>query len=209
MKTPKTLTENESNLLLQQLRNPSPTGKSTRWTLRNRCMALIMLDAGLRVGEMVQLRSDDLFLCGNVVRSIYVRPEIAKRKTGRNVPTTDRLQRSLCDLRDRFWHPQGHLMAHYAFYNSLPGRPITTRQVERIIKNASEICLGRSVTPHMLRHTFATRILAKSNLRVTQELLGHKSVQTTQIYTHPNNQDLCNAIQSLNHKEVTGNSHKT
>lgn len=206
MKTPNTLTENESNLLLQHLRDPSPTRKPTRWTIRNRCMGLIMLDAGLRVGEMVQLRTSDLFLCGNVVRSLYVRPEIAKRNSGRNIPTTDRLQRSLCALRDTFWHPPAHLIAHYAFYNSLPEKPISTRQVERIIKNASEICLGRSVTPHMLRHTFATRILAKSNLRITQELLGHKSIQTTQIYTHPNNEDLCNAIQSLNHKEVTETS---
>lgn len=50
----------------------------------------------------------------------------------------------------------------------------------------------------MLRHTFATRLMQKTNIRVVQQLLGHKSLSSTQVYTHPNADDLQKAIENLN-----------
>ncbi|GAH96402.1 unnamed protein product, partial [marine sediment metagenome] len=58
----------------------------------------------------------------------------------------------------------------------------------------------REIHPHILRHTFATRLMSKTSMRVVQELLGHKNLSSTQIYTHPNNADLQEAIDSLNEK---------
>ncbi|GAH73030.1 unnamed protein product [marine sediment metagenome] len=62
--------------------------------------------------------------------------------------------------------------------------------------------LGRPVHPHILRHTFASRLMRTTNARIVQELLGHQHLSTTQIYTHPNQDDLKKAIEQLGQGEI-------
>jgi len=71
------------------------------------------------------------------------------------------------------------------FFN-LKGTPLTTRSVERMMKKYLQVAgLNRNLTPHTLRHSFATHLLdAGADLRSVQELLGHASLSTTQVYTH-------------------------
>ncbi|MCK5601712.1 phage integrase family protein [Candidatus Pacearchaeota archaeon] len=194
MKTTKILDSNEIVVLLDRLKGYVHTGRAGMIGIRNRCMGLIMLDAGLRVGEMVQLLQGDLFFEETPVQTLTVRPEIAKGKKERQIPLSMRLKRSIGDMWFEVWPRTTDWREHYAFYNSTPHCHITTRQIQRIIKFAAYAAFQKQVTPHTLRHTFGTRVLAASNIRVAQQLLGHASIQTTQIYTHPNSLDHRNAI---------------
>ncbi|MFO7775265.1 MAG: tyrosine-type recombinase/integrase, partial [Candidatus Hydrogenedentota bacterium] len=76
---------------------------------------------------------------------------------------------------------------HRRLFVNWRGGPLTTRSVQRVIERyAREALPGRTdISPHTLRHTFATHMLdAGADLRVVQELLGHESLSSTQIYTH-------------------------
>ena len=77
------------------------------------------------------------------------------------------------------------------FYNK-NGKPLTPRGVQyRMQSHADRIGMNMNVHPHMLRHSFATHLLdGGANLRVVQELLGHSSLSTTQVYTHVSTEKL-------------------
>lgn len=192
--TPKTLNVTECHQLLDALLCKEGTHKQFRKGIRNYTMALLMLDTGLRVGEVVQLRPTDLFFGPGSVQSLHVRPEIAKNKTERIIPLSDRVRGAIEQLLSKVWDNLIGSDDQFVFYRTDPKVHITTRQVERIIRRAAMKSLGRPVHPHMLRHTFGTKIERKGGLRVAQECLGHKNVSSTQIYTHPNEDDKRKAI---------------
>jgi len=198
MASPPTLTTAETASLLAELRAPRPRHLVTDRSLRNYCLALLMLDAGLRVGEAVRLRLSDLYFACAPVTAISISPDIAKNHTERTVPVTDRLSLALTDYLPS--HPSTHplLPSDYAFPSPDSGRHITTRQLERIIRCAALASIGRPIHPHCLRHTFASRLMRTTGIRIVQELLGHKHLTSTQIYTHPNRDDLKQAINTLN-----------
>ncbi len=204
MSTPKTLNVLESCQLLDALLCKNGTKKQSRKGIRNYTMALLMLDTGLRVGEVVQLHVSDLFFHDNVVENLVVRAEIAKNKTERIIPLSDRLLNAVRELNKSLWKPNSRPNNAYAMSIRMGTHPITTRQVERIIRAAAMKSIGRPVHPHVLRHTFATRLMRKTNARVVQELLGHAHITTTQIYTHPNEDDKKKAIQDVEKDNVQG-----
>jgi len=196
-KTAKTLTNEECQKLLDVLLNPLEHPKPHVAHIRNYLMALLMLDAGLRVGELVQLQQMDLFFSDHPCYNLIVRAAIAKHKKERIVPLSDRVIDAIWKLKqkDLSWNSQSGSI--YAFRNAGSYAHISVRRVQQIISASAIAAIGRPVHPHMLRHTFATRLMAKTNIRVVQELLGHSSLQSTQIYTHPNQTDLTNAIKNL------------
>ena len=194
----KTLSTVEADLLLEALQQHYGTAAAIQISIRNYCMAVLMLDAGLRVGELVKLKGSDLVFNGEPVSTITIRAEIAKNHTERHIPTTERLCKAIAKLTAKVWMKNVNMMVIYAFYGYMAHVPLSTRQVQRIIYFASLRTLGKAIHPHVLRHTFATRVLKKTNLRVVQQLLGHKNIATTQIYTHPDSDDLAEAINSLN-----------
>lgn len=193
----KTLTIQQSESLLRYLRDAAYFPGIQRTRLRNYAMALCMLDAGLRVGELVQLRMTDLWTNDEPVKCLEVRPEISKGNRPRYIPLTIRLWDAIQALKDGVWTMWDGELAYFAFFAYSPQRQIGVRQVRRIIKRASLASIGIAVHPHVLRHTFATRLMLKTSIRVVQELLGHKSLSSTQVYTHPNNQDCIEAIKKL------------
>lgn len=193
-----TLTEDESAKLLDITLNSEWTTKAKPKDLRNYTITLLMLDAGLRVGEVVKLRRGCLMFAGEFCDKVAVPTDIAKNKTERIVPMTDRLHIAVKQMHLQWWEPQDVGLKDYAFYNMTPKRPISARQIQRLIKWRSKDAFGREIHPHILRHTFATRLMRKTNIRIVQQLLGHKSIASTQVYTHPNDQDLKNAINELN-----------
>jgi len=83
------------------------------------------------------------------------------------------------------------------FVSKYTHNKLNPRDFQRITKDISLKAIGRSINPHVFRHTFATRLLSVSNLRIVQQALGHVNIQTTQIYTHPSNSDISEAINRI------------
>jgi len=196
-KTIETITNDQAEKMLDNMLGFSKSPSKRKRGVRNRLMMLLMLDAGLRVGELVLLLQPDLIVEGEAVSALRVRKEIAKGRVERLIPLTYRLKTAIEEMHRHVWSKQEKPCTIAAFYNWKTMLFITTRQVERIIGIHSKIAFGETIHPHVLRHTFATRLMATTSMRIVQQLLGHKNISTTQVYTHPNDQDLKTAIKSL------------
>ncbi len=196
----KTLTPLECSQLLRCLQQPSNGDIPPRVYHRNYTMALLMLDAGLRVGELIRLRQDQLWYINGPVGSLVIEKQQAKNHNERTIPVTLRVHDAIDRMQAFWWIQSTALGERSAFYRTNCQYPLTTRQVQRIIKAAGAQSIGREIHPHILRHTFATRLMSKTSMRVVQQLLGHSNLTSTQIYTHPNNADLQEAIDQLNER---------
>lgn len=194
---PETLTVVEQHQLLDSLLCKSGSRKQFRRGVRNYLIACLMLEAGLRVGEVCKLQIRDLYWNGDPVINLVVRKEIAKNKKERVVPVSGRLRNALSEYHTAVNRFEDSPPDTFVFVTRPSFTPITTRQVERLISAAAERSIGRPVNPHVLRHTFATRLMRVTDMRTVQELLGHSSVTSTQIYTHPNSDDKVLAIRAL------------
>ncbi len=201
-KTPETLTNMETVKLLDELERHSETSQNHKRSRRNCCMALLMLDAGLRVGEVVRLLQSDLIISNEPVTALCITAEIAKNKTQRIVPLSKRIIDSLKIMQSLWWQKFYNKSGLYAFFTPNTYNPLSSRQVQRIIKRAALAALGRPVHPHILRHTFASNLMRVTNARVVQELLRHKQLSSTQVYCHPNQTDLTNAIRDLGKNSI-------
>jgi len=164
---------------------------------RNRLICLLMLDAGLRVGEVVKVCVGDLIVGGSVVSMLLVNDRIAVKGAKRDLPLTSRLHDAvqLCNL--NIWQPSLLSMCASAFVFDSSSSVVTVRQIERMVAQVSLLSFGRSIHPHVLRHTFATRLMRQTNEKIVQQLLGHSSLMSTQIYTHVNTGDLQEAVRSI------------
>jgi len=192
----RTLTQMEATTLMDVLNIEASPGQQRKRRIRNRSLIGLMLESGLRVWEATHLLQSDLWFADAVVTNLIVRPEIAKGGRSRTVPVSHTLHALILRMYHNIWKVDPPLFPAFAFYAATPAIPLSCRSIQRTLSVASTRCLGRIVTPHMLRHTFATKTLAVSNLRVVQTLLGHASIQTTERYTHPNNYDLTKAIEA-------------
>ncbi|MBA7680141.1 Tyrosine recombinase XerC [subsurface metagenome] len=199
MKTnaPKSLNMEECLHLLEILARHHNSDPSKRAAIRNRLIALLMLDAGLRVGEALQLQIDDLLFEEKPIMSLRVRSDIAKGGLERHIKTTDPLRKAINAAWLFIWAPDKRMPATSAFYSVKGHLSLSYQQVERIIKKAGRKACHRHVTPHMLRHTFGTRLMRITNIRVVQTMLGHKRLSSTQIYTHPDQEDQDKAIDGM------------
>ncbi len=196
-KPPKTITTEDQQSLLDALLRKNGPSKSSKKGVRNYLMACLMLDAGLRVGEVVKLRNSHLYFNALPVKTLVLSGTMTKNHKERTVPIGIRLADSLHSF-FRTWLLTDLIDENaYCFYTSDPEHPLSTRQVENIINTAALKVFGRPINPHMLRHTFASRLMRVTNIRTVQELLGHKYVTSTQIYTHPNEDDKKSAIEDL------------
>lgn len=196
-KSAKTLNSVEQQELLCALENPKGCELALAKNKRNYLLGCLMLDAGLRVGEVVKLQMSHLYFNGKPVQSLVLTKEITKNHVERIVPISTRLKEAL----EKYWYKHPWLFSRNnnkpAFAPFMSDKTLTTRQVERIINMAGWKALGRPVHPHMLRHTFASKLMRITDIRTIQELLGHSSITSTQLYTHPNEDDKKKAISSL------------
>lgn len=166
-------------------------------TLRDKVMFTMMIKCGLRVGELVQLRNLDCFCGDTPLQRLTVRSSISKSKQSRIVPLADRVQSLLIAYRLESLRSGPLQPDEFLFPGETKSGHISTRQVQRRLAAISEQAFDYAIHPHVLRHTFATRLSRVANIRVVQMLLGHKSLQSTQVYTHPDLQDLDKAINGV------------
>ena len=170
---PKFLTIQQVEALLDAPLKESAKDNLAAW--RDKAILETLYSAGLRIHELVQLNDEDMDVLGEVAR---VRGKGKKeRLAALGGPAIETLQKYL-ELRAR--SSRGPL-----FVNRFGGR-MTARSVQRMLKKYLIAAgLDPSLTPHKLRHSFATHLLdAGADLRSVQELLGHVSLSSTQIYTH-------------------------
>jgi len=195
-----TLTPEECDKLLDQLLQPRDNAAAPRVHHRNYTMALLMLDAGCRVGELVQLEQSQLWFARCAVGALTIEKNQAKNKHERTVPISDRLSDAIKKMHKWWWNNDHDHGTQYAFYATWCMRPLTVRQVQRIITAAGKLAIGRDIHPHLLRHTFGTKLMSKTSMRTVQELLGHTRLSSTQVYTHPSGEDKRKAIDAMNKK---------
>ncbi len=149
---------------------------------RTQALLMLMYSSGLRVGEVVKLRPDDLEPARGLLR-------VRKGKGAKDRYTL--LSNRALEAVDRY--RASHRPERWLFPSRADGeRPMTTRTAQKLVRaTAARAGLAGRVTPHVLRHSFATHLLeAGTDLRYIQTLLGHASTRTTEIYTHVSRRDL-------------------
>ena len=146
----------------------------------------MLFSCGLRVSELVNLRSSDLFLEERFVRVI------GKGNKERLVPISERAIKEL-----RYWFMDRNLMQvkpgeeDYVFLNRRGAHLTRVMILIMIKKQAREAGIQKVISPHTLRHSFATALLkGGADLRAIQDMLGHEDIGTTEIYTHMETSDL-------------------
>ncbi|TWT47732.1 tyrosine recombinase XerC [Botrimarina hoheduenensis] len=160
--------------------------------LRDRAILETLYSAGLRVSELVGLCDGDLDLEEGVLR---VR---GKGRKERLAPLGSFASAALQNwFAARSLHPAEPSGEAAAVFTNRFGRRLTTRSVARMLeKHLATAGLDRRTSPHTLRHSFATHLLDRgADIRSVQELLGHKSLVTTQIYTHLSTRNLREAYE--------------
>ncbi|HHV34090.1 MAG TPA: site-specific tyrosine recombinase XerD [Syntrophomonadaceae bacterium] len=171
---PRVLSEQDVDLLLSQ---PNP---GTVIGLRDKAMLELLYASGMRISEMLGLDTDHLNLDMGFVRCL------GKGSRERLIPIgevacrclKEYLSRSRLKLRKKSYERAVFLNNH--------GRRLTRQGFWKILKGYAEKAkINKEITPHVLRHSFATHLLENgADLRAVQEMLGHADISTTQIYTH-------------------------
>lgn len=173
---PSFLTIEEINRLLEAPDLSTPQG------LRDRALLELLYASGLRVSELVSLNLERVNLDTNEIR-VWGKGS-KERMVLMGEPAAEALRAYLRQGRPKLFGTRIR-MTNALFINRY-GERLIERRVQRILEKYTNIAgIGKRVYPHMLRHTFATHLLdGGADLRVVQELLGHASLSSTQIYTH-------------------------
>jgi integrase/recombinase XerD len=150
---------------------------ATERGLRDRAILELMYSSGLRVSELVNLRINDIDLDGGILTTI------GKGSKTRRVPVGSSAvewMRKYLAARQKYENTQ----VCNCFVSS-HGRPLTRQALHAFIREYAEKCGFSGVSPHTLRHSFATHLVQNdADIRSVQQMLGHADISTTQIYTH-------------------------
>jgi integrase/recombinase XerD len=166
---------------------------------RNRAMIETLYSCGLRVSELVNLRFSDLYFEEGFIRVI------GKGNKERLVPVSPSVEKEIGIYND-------HIRRHQTIqpgnenvvFLNRRGAMLTRVMIFTIIKNLSQaIGLKKTISPHTFRHSFATHLIeGGANLRAVQDMLGHESITTTEIYTHLDQRFLRDAIISFHPRNI-------
>ncbi|MAU93067.1 MAG: site-specific tyrosine recombinase XerD [Planctomycetes bacterium] len=166
---------------------------ASRTPKRDALMLALLYACGMRVSEVVQLRLDQVDRSEGIIRVI------GKGQVHRLVPFNAWVRTCLDAYESE--RPDG---ASPYLIVTMQGNPVTRQTIYRVVIRQAQ-SVGVSVSPHTLRHSFATHLLENgAHLRGIQALLGHRSIQTTQLYTHLDAKRLKNAYQRAweNHNDT-------
>lgn len=170
---PRILSKEEVDRLVE-----SAAESTTVTPLRDRAIVELLYSAGLRVSELCHLTPGDLRIAEGFLRCR------GKGSKERIVHFGDRAASAI----NRYFDEERRVLAkgEERVFLSVRGRPLGRRNVALVLERASQVAgLAPTVSPHVLRHSFATHLLeGGAGLREVQELLGHADIRTTEIYTH-------------------------
>lgn len=168
---------------------------------RNRAILETLYSCGLRVSELVNLRFEDLHFDKGFIRII------GKGNKERLVPVSTSVEEEITTYRENSRKRLKILPKDekIVFLNRRGGQLTRVMIFTMIKKTAMEAGITKSVSPHTFRHSFATHLLeGGANLRAIQEMLGHESITTTEIYTHVDERFLRDAINTYHPRNKKG-----
>jgi integrase/recombinase XerD len=185
-KLPTVLTEDEQELLLEQMNPRYPTGE------RNQTMLRLMLNTGLRLAEVTALKWRDINL---TTGKLMVRQ--GKGAKDRTLWVAEADIDRLRSWRERQATACAGTYKHV--FTTLEGKPLGHRYVQRMVKRyAAKAGINKNISPHTLRHSFATDLYREtSKIRLVQKVLGHSDLSTTMIYTHIFDEEVESALKSF------------
>lgn len=163
--------------------------------IRNALIIRLMLQCGLRCGEVSTLRLKNVWRGGYINPAISLSAATTKSKRPRYIDMPDPV-RDLVSLYIDGAQAVGLCLNpdEFLFTSIFKCDRLRVSGIERMTKKLTAAAIGRPVHPHVLRHTFATQLLRHTNVRVVQQMLGHASLTTTEIYTHPTQSDCKEAV---------------
>ena len=170
---------------------------SDHFTFRNKCILELLYSTGLRISELTGLKLENVDLDASLIKVM------GKGSKERIVPlndiTTDYLKKYITEIRPCMLKKT---QTDYLFLNN-HGKVLTRQAVFKMIKKRGEECnISKEISPHTLRHSFATHLLYNgADIKFIQELLGHSNVSTTEIYTHIANDTLKRDYEDLNPRD--------
>ncbi len=174
-KLPDTLSENEINRLIAAIDLSKPEGE------RNRAMLETLYGCGLRVSELIGIKLSDLYFEEDFIKVT------GKGDKQRFVPISPINKKYINIYKNEV---RVHVKEQKGFQDILflnrRGKQLTRAMIFTIVKNLAEkIQLGKNISPHTFRHSFATHLLENgADLRAIQQMLGHESITTTEVYMH-------------------------
>jgi len=172
-KLPNVITINEVNKLLNSAFPPTPQG------LRDRAILELLYATGTRISEIAHLRLGDLDLTEGFVRVF------GKGSKERAVPVGSKALEATMDYLKAGRPKLARGVMDESLFLNMRGKGMTRQGFWKILKAYAKRAGLEHVTPHTLRHSFATHLLkGGADLRAVQEMLGHASISTTQVYTH-------------------------
>jgi integrase/recombinase XerD len=185
-KLPEVLSEGDIGAILNAI------DLSTPWGHRNRAMIETLYSCGLRVSELIGLQLSDLFFDDGFLRVT------GKGDKQRLVPVSGEAVKQIgLYLEQRKTLPQASRFKDFVFLNNR-GRPLSRVMVFLVIRKAAEAAgVTAGIGPHTFRHSFASHLVqGGADIRVVQEMLGHESISTTEIYTHLDREHLRKSLEN-------------
>jgi len=189
VKDPEVLIDYEVLTIISKLKTLNP---------RDYMMIDLALATGLRNDEICSLTIECVYSFEIIPNIMTLPGTIAKGGFSRDVPLNSDIRVHL----DNFigWKKfsnEDTSPGSFLFVSKFAHKKLSPRDFQRILATISQKSIGRSIHPHVLRHTFATRLLRVSNLEIVRKVLGHRNLQTTQVYLHPSNDDIFDAVNKL------------
>ena len=187
-KLPDTLSEDEINQLIAAIDLSKPEGE------RNRAILETLYGCGLRVSELINLKLSDLYFDEDFIKVT------GKGNKQRFVPISDINQKYINIYRKEVRVHLAIKKEHEDFvFLNRRGKQLTRAMIFTIIKRlAEEIGLKKNISPHTFRHSFATHLLENgADLRAIQQMLGHESITTAEVYMHVNRTHLTKILKDF------------
>ncbi len=175
---PQYLTQEQINYFLNNI------ALDTFFGLRNKAMFEILYASGMRVSELINVKITDLNLEEQLIK-VY-----GKGNKQRIIPLNNTSCKYLKLYLNNSYPQINKKQSLYLFLNQR-GQPLTRQGFYQVLQKEGQRLGLTTITPHVFRHSIATHMLNNgANLKIVQEMLGHKNINTTQIYTHLNNDAL-------------------